>query len=140
MDLDNDYIRRYLKITKEILPDEDIEMYMEIYKPELMIELSLTEEDLNDERIKPLFKRALITAIGCELVTNHPDKFYPAGYKVGDTSEDFDTNIINRLPTWCDKYRDLLNKLYNIEKPTHNVSTVTRRGTFYQRRGYYRGL
>lgn len=127
MSLEPDYIRKILKYTPDELSDDDIQFYIERYTELVKYDSGLTESQLNDPKNEFILHETIIHGIGCDLLADMPNERYIKRQKIGNTEEEYSDIGYKKIADSCDKYKANLNKLSNLEKPTHNVAPFRRR-------------
>lgn len=130
-------VRLLLQLDEDDISDEDLQEYIEHFS--LLTIAKLGEVAKMDESIQSneLFKQAVMAAIACQLsLTDIAMVHTPSGYKVGDTSEDFDNTsmgLYGSLPSWCDLYSDYLADLVSQYNDIANVRVFRRKGMSVRR-------
>lgn len=135
-----DKVRLLLRLDKDDINDDELQQYIDYFTQTTLSRIGLGAQRDNTILDNPTFEEAVMSAIACRLSLTDLDVIHsPAGYKVGDTSEDYkNTSFGNygRIPSWCSLYDNLLDSLSSRYNDLANIQVFRRTGMSVRRKWY----
>lgn len=117
------YVRRLLHLSKNIIPDSEIEFLISHYT-EYITELI---KDVDTESV--YFKQALYLKIACHIYQTNPSAIIsPTEYRVDEVSEVFNLSFDKFGNTWCDLAEEAMADLKKHSYKNYGVKVFDRPG------------
>lgn len=117
------YIRRLLNLSKQVVPDSEIEFLINHYTE------YITELINNVDTDSIYFKQALYLKIACHIYQTHPQAIVsPTEYRVDEVSEVFTLSFDKFGNTWCDLAEEAMADLKKHSYKNYGVKVFDRPG------------
>ena len=131
-------VRLLLRINEEDIEDEELDEYIKYFTKTTLARIGLKAQNDSAVLENPTFQEAVMAAIACRLSLTDLDIIHsPAGYKVGDTEEDYKNTSFGNygpIPSWCNQYNDLLSVLSSQYASLVDVKVFRRHGMSVRRK------
>ena len=133
-----DTVRLLLRLDEEDICDEELQQFINHFSLTTIGRLGANASKDPTIYENPIFQEAVMAAIACRLsLTDLAVIHSPSGYKVGNTSEDYqNTSLGNygKIPSWCDQYELLIGNLAGKYSQMTDLQIFRRRGMSVRRK------